>query len=153
MAYYLCWTPVPVPLARLVTVAGSRWSVEEAFQTAKGQVGLDQYQCRGWTAWHRFTLLAMIALAVLTVVAVAERATASSADMIDLTLAETRRLINTTIRKTVPADLAMAWSRCDAGSRPSPSAATTSAATTPLPAHKRYKLPPHQAGCACTLPT
>ncbi|WBB89961.1 IS701 family transposase [Verrucosispora sp. WMMC514] len=62
LAFYLCWSPRPVPLVRLVTVAGSRWSIEEAFQTAKGQVGLDQYQCRGWTAWHRFTLLAMIAL-------------------------------------------------------------------------------------------
>lgn len=110
-AYYLCWTPLPVPLLRLVTVAGSRWSVEEAFQTAKGQVGLDQYQCRGWTAWHRFTLLAMIALAVLTVIAIAERAAATSADLIDLTLAETRRLINTAIHKTVPAELAMSWSR------------------------------------------
>jgi SRSO17 transposase len=111
LAYYLCWSPAPVPLLRLVTVAGSRWSVEEAFQTAKGQVGLDQYQCRGWTAWHRFTLLAMIALAVLTVVAIAQRAATSSADLIDLTLAETRRLINTAIYRTLPTELAMAWSR------------------------------------------
>ncbi|MEV4417056.1 IS701 family transposase [Catellatospora sp. NPDC049609] len=111
LAYYLCWTSVPVPLARLVAVAGSRWSVEEAFQTAKGQVGLDQYQCRGWLAWHRFTLLAMIALAVLTVVTIAQRLVSSSADLVDLSLAETRRLINTAIRTTAPAALAAAWSR------------------------------------------
>ncbi|WP_435831665.1 IS701 family transposase [Catellatospora methionotrophica] len=111
LAYYLCWSPTPVPLLRLVTVAGSRWSVEEAFQTAKGQVGLDQYQCRGWTAWHRFTLLAMIALAVLTIVAIAQRAATSTDDLIDLTLAETRRLINTAIHRTLPTELAMAWSR------------------------------------------
>jgi SRSO17 transposase len=111
LAFYLCWTPRPVPLVRLVTVAGSRWSIEEAFQTAKGQVGLDQYQCRGWVAWHRFTLLAMIALAVLTVITIAQRPAASSPDLIDLTLAETRRLINTAIPASTTLAVSLAWSR------------------------------------------
>ena len=70
MAFYRCWTPRPVPLATLITVAGRRWSIQEAFQAAKTQVGLDHYQCRGWKAWHRFTLLAMIALAVLVTAAI-----------------------------------------------------------------------------------
>ena len=61
--------PRPVPLHTLVTVAGSRWSIEELFQTGKGQVGLDHYQVRGWTGWHRFVTLAMLALAVLTILA------------------------------------------------------------------------------------
>ena len=42
-----------------------RWSVEEQFQAAKGQVGLDHYQVRTWTGWHRFITLAMLALAFL----------------------------------------------------------------------------------------
>jgi hypothetical protein len=41
------------------------------FQTGKGQVGLDQYQVRTWTAWHRFITLAMLALAFLMVCAAA----------------------------------------------------------------------------------
>ncbi|SCL15958.1 Transposase [Micromonospora inyonensis] len=49
LAFYLCWSPRPVPLHTLVTVAGSRWSIEELFQTGKDQVGLNQYQVRGWT--------------------------------------------------------------------------------------------------------
>jgi hypothetical protein len=53
----------------------------------------------------------MIALAVLTVVTIAQRVVSSSADMVDLTLAETRRLINTAIHTTAPAALAEAWSR------------------------------------------
>jgi SRSO17 transposase len=69
LAYYRCWSPVPVTLATLVRVAGTRWCVEEGFQAGKGQVGLDHYQCRGWTAWHRFTILAMLALAFLAAVA------------------------------------------------------------------------------------
>jgi SRSO17 transposase len=67
LAYYLCWAPTPVGLHRLVRVAGARWAVEETFQASKSQVGLDHYQVRSWTGWHRHTVLAMLALAILTV--------------------------------------------------------------------------------------
>ena len=63
-AFYRCWTPGPVSLAQLVRVAGTRRIVEEVFQAAKGQVGLDQHQVRRWQSWHRFTTLALAALAV-----------------------------------------------------------------------------------------
>ncbi|MFV0131839.1 IS701 family transposase [Streptomyces sp. HMX87] len=69
LAFYLCWSPATVTLAELVRVAGVRWSVEECFQAAKGQVGLDHYQVRNWTSWHRHITLAMLALAFLTAVA------------------------------------------------------------------------------------
>lgn len=92
LAFYLCWSPRPVPLHTLVRVAGSRWSIEELFQTGKGEVGLDHYQVRGWTGWHRFITLAMLALAVLTILAAQQ----SDADpeIIALTVAEIRRLLN-----------------------------------------------------------
>ena len=64
-----------MPLHTLVRVAGSRWSIEELFQTGKGQVGLDHYQVRGWTGWHRHITLAMLALAVLTILAADARPT------------------------------------------------------------------------------
>jgi SRSO17 transposase len=73
LAFYRCWTPHPVPLSRLITVAGRRWAIEEAFQQAKTHVGLDHYQCRGWRAWHRFSILAMLALAILVATAAAHR--------------------------------------------------------------------------------
>jgi alkylation response protein AidB-like acyl-CoA dehydrogenase len=41
LAFYRCYAPRPVPLARLVGVAGQRWTIEERFQTGKGLVGLD----------------------------------------------------------------------------------------------------------------
>ncbi|MFB7356111.1 IS701 family transposase [Streptomyces gardneri] len=69
LTFYLCWSPTAAPLAELVRVAGSRWSVEECFQAAKGQVGLDHYQVRNWTSWHRHVTLAMLALAFLATVA------------------------------------------------------------------------------------
>jgi hypothetical protein len=73
LAFYRCYTPRPVPLAVLVRVAGTRWTVEERFQTSKGLVGLDQHQVRRWCSWYRWVTLAMLAHAFLVVAAVAER--------------------------------------------------------------------------------
>jgi SRSO17 transposase len=101
LAFYRCFSPTPVTLAELVRVAGTRWAVEECFQTAKDQVGLDQYQVRGWTGWHRFVTLAMLALAVLTVMATHSRPATPPDPLTDthiaLTIAEVRRLFNTLV--------------------------------------------------------
>lgn len=67
LAFYLCHTPRPVPLARLVQVAGTRWAIEECFQAAKNETGLDHYQVRLHKAWYRYVTLAMLALAWLAV--------------------------------------------------------------------------------------
>ena len=67
LAYYLCHGPERTPLRELVRVAGTRWAIEETFQTAKGQVGLDQYQVRRYDGWYRHITLAMLAHAFLTV--------------------------------------------------------------------------------------
>ncbi len=66
-AYYLCYGPQHTPLRELVRVAGARWAIEETFQTAKGQVGLDQYQVRRYDSWYRHITLAMFAHAFFTV--------------------------------------------------------------------------------------
>ena len=50
-------------------MAGSRWSVEECFQTAKTETGLDHYQVRRYDAWYRHITLAMLAHAYLSVTA------------------------------------------------------------------------------------
>ncbi|WP_435848750.1 IS701 family transposase [Streptomyces javensis] len=101
LAFYLCWSPTKVPLSELVRVAGVRWSVEECFQAAKSQVGLDHYQVRHWTSWHRHITLAMLALAFLTALAAdaaPERPAdahhpARSSDPITLTVPEIRHLL------------------------------------------------------------
>jgi SRSO17 transposase len=67
LAYYVCYGPERTPLRELVRVAGARWAIEETFQTAKGQVGLDQYQARRYDSWYRHITLAMLAHAFLTV--------------------------------------------------------------------------------------
>lgn len=59
--------PDGTPLETMVRVAGSRWAIEECFEAAKGEVGLDQYEVRTWTAWYRHITLAMLAHAALEV--------------------------------------------------------------------------------------
>ena len=50
----------------MAQVAGRRWTVEQCFEEAKGEVGLDQYEVRSWTGWYRHITLAMWAYALLT---------------------------------------------------------------------------------------
>jgi hypothetical protein len=51
-----------------VRVAGQRWRIESCFEEAKGETGLDEYEVRSWTGWHRHITLSMLAHAYLTVV-------------------------------------------------------------------------------------
>jgi len=77
LAVYLTHAADGTALADLVQVAGTRWAIEACFEAAKGEVGLDQYEVRSWTGWHRHVTLAMLAhayLAVLRKVAVGGRA-------------------------------------------------------------------------------
>jgi SRSO17 transposase len=96
LAFYRCWTPKPTGLAFLIRVAGIRWIVEEGFQAAKGQVGLDQHQVRRWQSWHRHATLALAALAVLAICAADANTTADHAqpDRTKLSVNEIRRLFN-----------------------------------------------------------
>jgi hypothetical protein len=65
--FYLTLAPVATTLAELVRVAGMRWTIQACFEAAKGEVGLDEYEVRSWTGWHRHITLAMLAHAYLAV--------------------------------------------------------------------------------------
>jgi len=65
--YHRSNAPAEVPLAKLAQVRGSRWTIEEDIQSAKGECGLDEYETRGWVGWHHHTALSMLALAFLVV--------------------------------------------------------------------------------------
>ena len=68
LAYYVCFGPAETALEELARVAGTRWAIEECFEEAKGQVGLDQYEVRRWDGWYRHITLAMLAHAYLMVI-------------------------------------------------------------------------------------
>jgi SRSO17 transposase len=52
LAFYRCAGPAATPLPELIRVAGARCAIEECFQTAKNEAGLDHYQVRSFRAWY-----------------------------------------------------------------------------------------------------
>lgn len=80
-AYYLVFAPVGTDLAELAGAAGLRWTIEECFQRAKEELGLDHCEARSWHAWHRHMTLCMAAAAFLArLSAQLRQATASKAN-------------------------------------------------------------------------
>ncbi len=66
-AYYRVYGPAGLTLPEAVRVTGSRWRIEEGYEQAKGEVGLDQYEVRTWRAWYRYITLSLLAYAALVV--------------------------------------------------------------------------------------
>ncbi|MFE5086506.1 IS701 family transposase [Streptomyces mirabilis] len=112
LAYYRCYSPAAVPLAELVRVAGSRWRVEEFFQSGKGLAALDEHQVRRYASWSRWGTLAMLAHAFLAVVRADEHARQSTPNgLIPLTCNEIQRLfIALVIRPVHDAAHQLGWS-------------------------------------------
>jgi SRSO17 transposase len=67
VAYILVFAPIGTSLEEMVEAFGARWTVEQCFEEAKGEVGLDEYEVRSWHGWYRHVTLSMLALAFLTV--------------------------------------------------------------------------------------
>jgi len=64
-AYYVAFAPAGTSLAELAGAAGLRWTIEECFERAKDDLGLDHCEARSWHAWHRHMTLCMAAAAFL----------------------------------------------------------------------------------------
>ncbi len=67
LKYFRAYGPEVTPLEELVGVAGRRWTIEVAFEQAKGEVGLDEYEVRRYDAWLRHMTLALLTHAALEV--------------------------------------------------------------------------------------
>jgi len=68
MAYFSTWCPAGTGIETLVAVEGHRWAVEEGFEVAKTELGLDHNETRSWHGWHRHVSLVMLALAMLATI-------------------------------------------------------------------------------------
>jgi SRSO17 transposase len=68
LAYFTTWCPAGTPIETLVAVEGRRWAVEDAFETAKNELGLDHNETRSWHGWHRHVSLVMLAFAMLATI-------------------------------------------------------------------------------------
>ena len=62
LKYHRSNAPAEVVLEKLAQVRGGHWSVEQSFEAAKGECGLDEYETRGWVGWHHHTALSLLAL-------------------------------------------------------------------------------------------
>lgn len=72
VTYLLAHSPVRTPLTELIRIGGSRWSIEEDNRTEKNDIGLDHYEVRKWTPWHRHVTCCMLAGAFLAITRAAE---------------------------------------------------------------------------------
>jgi SRSO17 transposase len=68
LAYFTTWCPAGTSLETLVKVEGHRWAIEDGFETAKNEFGLDHNETRSWHGWHRHVSLVMLAFAMMAVI-------------------------------------------------------------------------------------
>ena len=61
VAYYVVFAPVGTTMLDWVRAAGQRWTIEECFEQAKDELGLDEYEVRHWHGWYRHITLVMLA--------------------------------------------------------------------------------------------
>src|SRR5512135_3678111 len=68
LAYFTTWCPAGTSIKTLVSVEGHRWAIEDSFETAKNEFGLDHNESRSWHGWHRHVSLVMLAFAMLATI-------------------------------------------------------------------------------------
>jgi SRSO17 transposase len=68
LAYFTTWCPAGTSIETLVNVEGHRWAIEDSFETAKNELGLDHNETRSWHGWHRHVSLVMLAFAMMAAI-------------------------------------------------------------------------------------
>lgn len=68
LAFFSTWCPKGTPMKKLVSVEGHRWAIEDSFEAAKNELGLDHNETRSWHGWHRHVSLVMLAFAMMIVI-------------------------------------------------------------------------------------
>src|SRR6201984_2461291 len=68
LAFFSTWCPKGTSIQRLVSVEGHRWAIEDSFETAENELGLDHNETRSWHGWHRHVSLVMLAFAMMAVI-------------------------------------------------------------------------------------
>ena len=64
LAFFTTWASAGTNIETLVKVEGHRWTIEDSFETAKNELGLDHNETRSWHGWHRHVALVMLAFAM-----------------------------------------------------------------------------------------
>ena len=66
--YWLSDLPEDTPIAELVRLAKIRWRIEHDYRELKTGLGLDHFEGRSFTGWHRHVTLAVLAQAFITMI-------------------------------------------------------------------------------------
>jgi SRSO17 transposase len=116
-AYFTTWCPAGTTIETLVAVEGRRWAIEDAFETAKTELGLDHDETRSWHGWHRHVSMVMLAFAMLAAIRCRANAPPPPKTLIDLT--RTRRASSAGLSKR--SGVSPCASRSEASSQPASS--------------------------------
>jgi len=68
LAFFTTWCPAGTTIETLVAVEGHRWAIEDSFETAKNEFGLDHNESRSWHGWHRHVSMVMLAFAMMAAI-------------------------------------------------------------------------------------
>jgi len=68
LAYFTTWCPAGTSIGTLVSVEGHRRAIEDSFETAKNEFGLDHNETRSWHGWHRHVSFVMLAFAMMAAI-------------------------------------------------------------------------------------
>jgi SRSO17 transposase len=132
LAFFSTWCPAGTGIEILVKVEGHRWAIEDGFETAKNELGLDHNETRSWHGWHRHVSLVMLAFAMLA--AIRCRANAPTPQKIPIRLAQRHQTSSAGRSKNSAASLSV-----------SPSDASSPPTSSPGPSGDAPIRPPHNA--------
>ncbi len=68
LAFFSTWCKVGTTIETLATIEGHRWAIEDSFEAAKNELGLDHNETRSWHGWYRHVSLVMLAYAMMAAV-------------------------------------------------------------------------------------
>ena len=119
LAFFSTWCPKGTTMENLVTVEGHRWAIEDSFETAKNELGLDHNETRSWHGWHRHVSLVMLAFAMMA--AIRRRANArrpkkfrpgarKGPNLIRWSIQELRRITTRLAQRRIQPACVIAWS-------------------------------------------
>jgi hypothetical protein len=60
-SFYISNAPSTIRLNTLVWLSGLRWAIEQCFEEAKTELGMDHYEVRKFPGWHHHILTCMLA--------------------------------------------------------------------------------------------
>src|SRR5689334_8702937 len=132
LAFFSTWCPAGTGIATLVRVEGHRWAIEDGFETAETELGLDHNETRSWHGRHRHVSPVTLAFAMLA--AIRRRANEAPPPKAPIRLARARQTSSA------------GRSRSSAASPPvSPSGASGPPASSPGRSGDASTRPPHDA--------